>query len=177
MKILLIIDTKLNSYHSEVYADFENALVNYFEDKGDNSLEVIDIGIDMAEHEMFDYILKASPDLIITIDFAGFNMKTTGGAISYNCIPCRMAHVLLRKRESYSDYLTYSQNFSMFTYIPRDEDINLWTEKYPWITNIGHIGRLCTKHITAADHDSNIRIIEEWLPIALKDMRYETADI
>lgn len=171
MKILLIIDTKTYKYHNEVFVDFETALVNYFGDSEDDSLEVVDVGIDEAEHVIFNYIKESEPDLMITLDFAGFNMLTTGNAISFNSIPCRMAHVLFKGKDSYSNYLKYRQNFSMFTYFPEGENIDTLKGRYNWITNIGQIQRLKYKDLSDKDHENNVSAIEKWLPAAFEDMR------
>lgn len=171
MKILLIIDSKNYKYHNDIFIDFENALVNFFEDKGDNSLEVIDVGIDEEEHVIFNYIKGLAPDFVITVDFAGFNMRTTGDSLSYNGIPCRMAHYLIRSREAYLSLLNYRQNFSMYTYIQESDDINEWKNKYPGITNIGYCGKINYKNISDTEHRENVELIEKWLQQVLEDLR------
>lgn len=176
MRILLIVDTQKYKYHGELFIDFENALVNHYEDDDDCSLEVIDISTFSAEYEAYEYISGTHPDLIITLDCAGFDMLTTSGSISYNSIPCRMAHVLLKKRELYSAYLNNRQNFSMYTYFS-DECDEQWNVSHPWITNTGYIDNVIYKNIDDDAHETNVITIEKWLNQALEDMRYEITDI
>ena len=176
MKILLIIDTQKYKYHNELYVDFESALVNYFDRHGDNSLIVFDMSVDDSEHEKFSYIKNLCADLIITLDCAGFDMLTTGNTLSYNNLPCRMAHVLTKNDSEFNRYLEYRQNFSMVTYYPEDENMGLRQGKYPWITNVQEMKKLVYKNISEKDHSENIAKIELWLSKMLKDLKYEDID-
>lgn len=178
MNILLIIDKKRYKYHGEIELDFESALVNYFENRGENSLEVIDVGVNIGEYEMFSYLKSKTVDFIITVDFAGFNMTTTSDTLSFNGLHARMAHILLQKREMYSSLLNYRQNISMFTYFQKGEDIDLLIKKYPGITNIREIDRIYYKNLSKVEHEQNVDVIEKWLDVAMRDMRYnETFNI
>lgn len=176
MKILLIIDTKKYKYHNEIFVDFENAIVNFFENRGENSLNVFDMGMEGLDYEKFSYIQNLSADLIVTLDCAGFDMTTTGDNLSYNNLTCRMAHVLIKNDASFSRFLKYRQNFSMYTYCPEDENMGIKQGKFPEITNIGEMKKLVYKNIDDEDHKDNVAKIEMWLRQMLEDLRYEDID-
>lgn len=69
---------------------------------------------DLQLHEKFYAIENAKPDLIITFDFAGFECRNGMGDVSFNRIPCRMAHLILHESENRVIQPDEIFNYSMY---------------------------------------------------------------
>ena len=134
------------------------------------------MSVDESEHEKYAYVKNLCSDLIITLDCAGFDMLTTGNTLSYNTLPCYMAHVLTKNDTTFNRYFEYRQNFSMITYYPEGEDMGLRQGKYPGITNALEMKKLVYRNIGEKDHIENVAKIQLWLRQMLKELRYEDID-
>lgn len=111
MKIAIVINTGEYKRHSKMGEVFFNAL----REKG-YEIKIIDLGKDIPAHEKSGMIKQVQPQLIITFDMAGFELRTTLDSASYNVMPYRMAHILPGEYPLYSKWLQESMNFSMFFY-------------------------------------------------------------
>ena len=152
MKILYIINSKEYSYHKNIITDFTRNIPGMVFDMGDGA----DYG--MRYHE----IEANSPDVIITFDLAGFELRTGGDTLSLNNLYARMAHILFHKPDYYGNNLRLRQNLSMFTYIPCDENILEYGSRYPEIPNICEFVSIINNADNDSDHKDNQSNIREW---------------
>lgn len=121
------------------HTDIAGMLVNTLSVFG-VSCTVIDIGDGDALHKQFGRIKSQSPQLIISLDMAGTEMRTESGRLAYNQLPCRMAYFLLQPLDTYScDRLNQPFNFSMFFFTAGQSDAALLAERYPDLPNISHL--------------------------------------
>lgn len=77
-------------------------------------------------------------DVIVTIDFAGFEAETEMGNAYYNILPVRMAHLLIAKDIQYPKSLNRRINFSMFFYTIFPENTFELKKNYPHIENVSY---------------------------------------
>lgn len=74
-------------------------------------------------HGYYFAIVESDPDLVFTIDFAGFSMSTETGDVAYINLRCRNIHLILEDREQdYERYLSRKLSIAMFFYC-RDHGI------------------------------------------------------
>lgn len=112
MKILIIINTSKYPEHRNVGDIFKKA----FEVKG-YEVKQIDLGPIQKEYVKSGMIENEKPQLLVTFDMAGFEMRTLLEKATYNTMPYRMAHFLLKDYEAYKkEWLEDDMNFSMFFY-------------------------------------------------------------
>lgn len=57
------------------------------------------------------HMQKAEPELLITFDCAGFNLKLLGGDLFYNSLCCKAVHVLFDRTVCYEKELSERMNF------------------------------------------------------------------
>lgn len=132
---ILVIDTKKHPEHKKLAAVIKELV------QSGNLLEgMIELGtVDMAQklplHEIYFQISSAMPEFVITLDLAGFELRTEGDGYSYNTIPCRMAHFLLGEPEKYREILAGEFNFSMFFYAAQKSCAAIQKE-YPELLNV-----------------------------------------
>lgn len=71
------------------------------------------------------------PDLLITIDLAGFEQCTLTDNISYNLLDCKQLHLLLHENLPNEPYLKGQLSIAMFFYCAGDAYYNELIRKYP----------------------------------------------
>ncbi len=83
-------------------------------------------------HEYYFSIIQSCPDLVFTLDFAGFEMSTETGEIALINLPCRNIHVILKEREQdFRKYLPRKLSIAMFFYCHEHEIFNRLQVQYP----------------------------------------------
>lgn len=112
---IIVINTKLYPTHLEVASFLKKAIENS-PPVPFLTLHVVDMGQPLPLHELYNQIADLYPFFIITLDLSGFELRTDSDGFSYNRIPCRMAHILLKEAGNYTGQLSDCMNFSMFFY-------------------------------------------------------------
>ena len=130
MKVLIVVNSKKYSYHKSAAENLSRG-INSIAD-----VAIYDMEPNIASHEHFFAIKDVNPDVLITLDCAGFDMLTTGKILAYNTMPCRMAHIIIDKEYKLKNELSNRMNLSMFAYFAPNHDIDELSKKYPDIPNI-----------------------------------------
>ncbi len=159
MKILYLINTKEHDYHRLLITDFSGVIPG----------DVIDMADGCNLGKRYHEIEAADPDVVITFDAAGFELRTGNDTLSMNNISARMAHILFHKSEKYADELKYRQNLSMFTFIPKDEDLKECIKSFPAVPNILKLTEISTRPESVEEHDQNRTNIRTWWELFKKE--------
>jgi hypothetical protein len=79
-----------------------------------SSLEQMNYSVSLCpiteKHTFFSYFSDFQnnlPNLILTIDLAGFELKTTGENVAYNRLPTNIIHYISQMKEDYADELNH----------------------------------------------------------------------
>lgn len=126
MKVVYIINSKKYAYHKQVLNDLMQIC----------SGEVYDMS-DGCEHNVrYNQIAECRADVIITLDAAGFELRTGNDTLSLNSLYCRCAHILFGKIDSYGSDIKARQNLSMFTYISTRNNLEEVSKQLREVPNI-----------------------------------------
>lgn len=167
ISILIVINSKKYKYHK----DFVKVMSTLTE-----TVSVVDMSSDKLLHELFYEIDGSSSKMIMTLDFAGFELRTEMDNISLNSISKRIVNVLFHKKNHYTDELKYRQNLSMFTYFCRkdmedDNSLLLLKEKYPLVPNINFFCEYDCLACSEIEVEKNKRNVVDWFEYIIKDIR------
>ncbi len=77
------------------------------------------------------------PELLITIDLAGFEQCTLTDNISYNLLDCKQLHLLLHENLPNEPYLSGQLSIAMFFYCAGDSYCDKLMAKYPHLPWLG----------------------------------------
>ena len=163
MKIVLITNTKRYPMHDKV----ASLVCNVLKDTRECQIRKIDIGEDLPFHEKASRIQAEQPNLIITFDMVGFELRTTMERPTYNIMPFRMAHLLFEKYKEYEHLLADFMNFSMFFFGEKAlcEKIQ---HKHPHIDNICCIEEIAMMN----DEDACKIVVEKIMQVTEMDIDY-----
>lgn len=89
------------------------------------------ISIQDANSSHFTQQLSVNtPDIIITLDLAGFEFRTLTGECLLNMLPCKVCNIIWGDKAEYKDYLSGKLSLSMLFYDATSQD-NQLPAKYP----------------------------------------------
>ncbi len=159
MKILYLINTKEFNYHKNLVKDFISVIPG----------DVIDMSVGGPLDTKYYDIEEAKADVIITFDGSGLDLRTVTDTLSLNNLYSRMAHILFHKPSFYGQLLFKRQNLSMFTFVPKGEDIGECYRKYPEVPNIMEFCELYYKTENDDEHKINRSGIRQWWDIFKKE--------
>lgn len=96
------------------------------------SAVILEIKDKKPSHEYFFAIIRSCPDLVFTLNFAGFEMSTETGEIAYINLPCRNIHLILKEREwDFKRYFLRKLSIAMFFYCQDHEIYDKLQDQYP----------------------------------------------
>lgn len=150
----------INPSHKSSYTELGRSLLQALSSYGVTG-KIYELDSKKPLHEHFYFINNTEADFYITLDLAGFEMKTDGGRLGYNLISRRMANLLLLPMKSYpSEILNSAMNFSMFFYTARKEELVLYKETYPELPHI-----IYSSYFSLQQEDSflNVSATEEFI--------------
>ena len=159
MKIMYLIDTKKYGYHKEVADQFLEIIPG----------EVTDMCNDADQASVYYGIEDAKADVIITFDGCGLDLRTVTDTLSLNNIYARFAHIMFHKTSFYGPLFGARQNLSMFTYVPKGEDITGLKEKYTEVPNITEFPEFYYKAAGDDERAVNRDNIKMWWDTFRKD--------
>ena len=138
MNAVFLINESKYSYHKYLYELFADVLNKVMQDKGIlTNISFIERG-GKASHEVYAAI--GSPDCLFTFDFTGFDILTSGDTLALNGLSCKCFNFVFRGLSQFSKEMKMRQNFSMFTFVKPEENLNEFRNKY---FNIPNIYSLC----------------------------------
>lgn len=100
-----------------------------------NETFLVDMSDKESHFEQYRKIKSFGAEIILTMDLAGFELRTETGSITLNQLPCLMFHLLFHPVEDYGKVLQEPFNFSMFFYAAADGDRMRLEQNYPNIEN------------------------------------------
>ena len=124
-KIIILTESAKYSYHTTVSRQIQSAL-----DADGHTITILDISFSMADHEKQKKISKLQPDVLITLDLAGFPFRTQAGEIALNMLPTKNLNLIWGNKPEYAPLLNRKLSLSMLFYDVSGADHRL-TELYP----------------------------------------------
>lgn len=163
MRTGIVINTKKYKYHSYMADLLETAASEYGE------VQVFDMAQGKPLHEKYYALAESGCELLLTLDCAGFELRTENDTLSYNNFGCRMAHILLRSIQEYREELRQQMNFSMFVFSMKEGDVRSIREGYPNIPNMEPFPQMDYKEKNEETEKINKRVITEWFSHLLEE--------
>lgn len=169
MKILIVYNSQKYKYHEKTVETILAVAMKQF--GKDTVVDKLDMSSDCPLHELFYRIRDNGAQLIITLDLAGFELRTENDSISLNGIHSRIVNILLKGSDSFAGELKCRQNLSMYTYIPARENHEAVSRRYPGIPNLSVF---CEYDYTADSDDKlsqNRNNLELWFKNMTEEIR------
>lgn len=132
---VIVIDTKKYPEHKKMSGKIKEMVQSGELLEGVTEMQVVDMAQAGPLYEKYFQICSYTPTFVITLDLAGFELRTEGDGYSYNTIPCRMAHFLFEAAEMYREILAGEFNFSMFFYA-YPQSSKMIQKEYPELLNV-----------------------------------------
>jgi hypothetical protein len=125
MNIIVLSNTLKYPYHTQII----KALNTIFFTNGSNA-QIINISDQTPMSELSRQLSSLPADIIITLDLAGFELRTLTGECLLNMLPCKVCNILWGNKSEYDKYLTGKLSLSMLFYDATGTD-NQLPSKYP----------------------------------------------
>lgn len=90
----------------------------------------IDMNSFAYDHQCFSAIQDFQPTVLITLDLAGFRLRTQSGECALNILHCKCLNFIWGNKPEYKTYLQGKLSLSMLFYDVSGEDHNL-PKEYP----------------------------------------------
>lgn len=116
MNITVIYNSKKNHSHPEKRNILSEAI-------GEQKFTYVDMAVNKQLHEIYNLIVASNPQLIVTFDFAGFELRTENDSASLFMIPCRGAHFVFDYNKS-SAYFDEEYYLGQYLFVSREYDIS-----------------------------------------------------
>lgn len=125
MKIVILSNTNKFPYHTQITKALNNTASSvlfcaYF----------VDISNKTPISSISQQLSTECPDVIITLDLAGFELRTLTGESLLNMLPCKVCNIIWGDKPEYSNYLSGKLSLSMLFYDATSND-NQLPSKYP----------------------------------------------
>lgn len=129
MKVSLLYYSK-NRTHGKLIEDIISAALK------NEEIVKTDLSAKKPLHEIFFELSRFNPDLIISLDGAGFEMRTEMDDPVFTQMPQRMMFLFFDKPYKYNDIMNEWLNLSHYVFVPEDTDIQQFAKAHPNIPNI-----------------------------------------
>lgn len=127
MNIIVLSNTCKFPYHTKI----AKALETIVSSNGSNA-QIIDITNKTSLSDLSIQLSALSPETVITLDLAGFELRTLTGECFLNTLPCKVCNIIWGDKSEYKDYLSGKLSLSMLFYDATAND-NLLSVKYPYL--------------------------------------------
>lgn len=111
LKILIITEPTKYTYHTAI----SDMLQTTLQEQG-YSVTIIDINAYKYDHECLNDVISLQPDVLITLDLAGFRFRTQAGEIAFNMLPSKNLNLLWGNKAEYAPFLQKKLSLSMLFY-------------------------------------------------------------
>lgn len=126
MNITVLSNTQKYPYHTQI-AKAMDTIVSITS----SNAQIIDIKNVHLSH-FTQQLSSSTPDIIITLDLAGFEFRTLTGECLLNMLPGNVCNILWGDKPEYNKYLTGKLSLSMLFYDATGTD-NQLPAKYPYM--------------------------------------------
>lgn len=119
-KVIILSNINKFSYHEQIIKALKNtaspvlsgALITDISDKSNFS-------------SVSDKLSSECPDIIITLDLAGFELRTLTGECLLNMLPCKVCNIIWGNKPEYNAFLNGKISLSMIFYDATGQDNHL----------------------------------------------------
>lgn len=115
--ILILTNKKKYPYHM-------NTCININSNLNDRHT-VSTLDIHTSNHECLQKIYKLTPDILITLDLAGFHFRTQAGEMALNMLPTKNINLIWGHKPEYAEFLSKKLSLSMLFYDVSGTDYQL----------------------------------------------------
>lgn len=125
--LFILTNTSHHPYHSNILSILSKCtnLKNF-------NTHIIDINKQSNTSAICQKLSQSSPDLIITLDLAGFELRTVTGECLLNMLPCKTCNIIWGDKPAYKEYLTGKLSLAMLFYDATGKD-NQLPAKYSYM--------------------------------------------
>lgn len=123
--IVILINLNEYSYHATI-----SNMIHSFLCKNGHSVCIIDINCEKYDHLCITKIQQLHPDILITLDLAGFHFRTQAGELALNMLLTKNLNLLWGNKSEYAPFLSKKLSLSMLFYDGTGTD-NKLTQLYP----------------------------------------------
>ena len=110
-KIIILTELEKYSYHTTVSRQIQSALAS-----DSHTTNILDISFCMPDHKYLQKINELQPDILITLDLAGFQFRTQAGEIAFNMLPTKNLNLIWGNKPEYAGLLHKKISLSMLFY-------------------------------------------------------------
>ena len=125
MNITILTNKNQYPYHN-IIAGLIFDLLN----KSDNTVSVLDIHSEKYDYLCLQKLNKFSPQVLITLDLAGFHFRTQTGENALNMLTAKNLNILWGNKKEYAPLLSKKISLSMLFYDASGKDHSL-SQYYP----------------------------------------------
>ena len=122
---LILTNTQNYDYHTPIASHIQS----YLKSRSHN-VTILDIDSEKYDHQCFAQVKDANPDVVITLDLAGFRFRTQSGEIALNQLYSKNLNLIWGNKPEYSSYLNKKISLSMLFYDVAGTDCHL-SDSYP----------------------------------------------
>lgn len=123
--IVILTNNVTYPYHKNVTNMLIGSLSNT-----DYTVQTLDINSTQYPHQCLAKLNSMNPDILITLDLAGFHFRTQSGENALNMLYTKNLNLVWGNRPEYADYLNKKVSLSMLFYDTTGKDYRLSTH-YP----------------------------------------------
>lgn len=119
-KIIILSNTSRFPYHEQIIKALNNTASSVLP-----SACIMDISNKSNLSSITEKLSAECPDFIITLDLAGFELRTLTGECLLNMLPCKVCNIIWGNKPEYNAYLNGKISLSMLFYDASGQDNHL----------------------------------------------------
>lgn len=124
-KVIILSNINKFPYHEQIIKALNNTASPVL-----SGALIIDISNKSNFSSVSDKLSSECPDTIITLDLAGFELRTLTGECLLNMLPCKVCNIIWGNKTEYNAYLNGKISLSMIFYDATGQDNHL-SSAYP----------------------------------------------
>ena len=125
MQIILLTNSQKYSYHTAISHMLQSILASF-----SHQVTTLDMDDFTYSHQCLAKITSLAPDVIITLDLAGFHLRTQSGENALNMLTSKNLNLIWGSKNEYASYLQKKISLSMLFYDATGENHDL-PQQYP----------------------------------------------
>lgn len=127
MNIIVLSNNRNYPYHTQI----TKALNTIVSSNGSNA-QIIDTSDKTSLSGLSLQLSSHTPEIIITLDLAGFELRTLTGECLLNMLPCKICNIIWGNKPEYKNFLSGKLSLSMLFYDAAGKDNEL-PAQYPYL--------------------------------------------